>query len=52
MRNSAPIQLPITEELEYDRIQHEEYKVIYGHDPLEIIQTPMWKRESTLSENM
>lgn len=52
MRHSAPIQVPITEPLEYDQRQHEEYKAIYGHDPLEIIQTPAWKREATLSDEL
>jgi len=49
MKGSAPIQLPITNELEYDKRQHEEYKAVYGIDPLEIVQTPAWKREATLA---
>jgi len=52
MRHSAPIELPIKEPLEYDKIQHEKYEEVYGHDCLEIIQTPSWKQEAKLANTL
>ncbi|MCZ6680418.1 MAG: Gfo/Idh/MocA family oxidoreductase [Candidatus Poribacteria bacterium] len=52
MRQNAPISFPIEEELVYDQRQHEAYRQIYGHDPLEITQTPLWKQEARLSQEI
>ncbi|HIE28057.1 TPA: hypothetical protein EYP66_12295 [Candidatus Poribacteria bacterium] len=52
IRNSAPIKLPIKEPLLYDKIRHERYGEIYGHDTLEIIHTPFWQQEAKLSSEM
>ena len=52
MRRSAPITLPINEDLLYDQRQHEAYHQTYGHEPLEITQTPLWKQEARLSQEL
>jgi len=52
MRQSAPIAFPIHEDLQYDQRQHEEYQKIYGHHPLESTQTPLWKQEARLSQDI
>lgn len=52
MRRSDPITLPINEDLLYDQRQHEAYHQTYGHEPLEITQTPLWKQEARLSQEL
>ncbi|MBC8230284.1 Gfo/Idh/MocA family oxidoreductase [bacterium] len=36
LKGSIPIQLPLTEITEHERQLHEQYKIQYGHDPLEV----------------
>ena len=52
MRQSTPVPLPISGQLIYDRHQHDIYREIYGHDPLELTQHTLWKQEARLSEEM
>ena len=52
IRQSTPIHFPITEELQYDQIQHKAYEQVYGNPPLDMQPTPLWKQEARIAQEL